>query len=120
MCKVSEEHCLNFVFNFKLFQKYRQSSLGVRRARKPAYSRPADRREMGFAKQTVSSTLKQQPEILYEPKRVKIKSPAHNDVPEGVHVTFGTPKQRDREIVSTLGPVSIYISSYTFVDSLRW
>ena len=72
-------------------------------------SRRAEGQEMGFAKQTVSSTLKQQPEIVYEPRRVKARSPNRNEIPEGVHLTYGTPKQRDKEIVSFIFHYSVQV-----------
>ena len=73
-------------------------------------SRRAEGQEMGFAKQTVSSTLKQQPEIVYEPRRVKARSPNRNEIPEGVHLTYGTPKQRDKEIVSFIFHHSVQVA----------
>ena len=53
-----------------------------------------------FAQQTVSSVLKQQPEVIYQPKKVIPRSPKRNEIPDDVFISHGTPRQRDEEIVS--------------------
>lgn len=61
---------------------------------------------MRFAQQTVSSVLKQQPEVVYQPKKAVPRSPKRNEIPDDVFISHGTPRQRGEEIVSCLILVS--------------
>ena len=84
-----------------LFQKQRQQSTKRTNVERPNKPKRGIGQPLRFAQQTVSSVLKQQPEVIYQPKKVIPRSPKRNEVPDDVFISHGTPRQRDEEIVST-------------------
>ena len=91
------------------FQKHRQQATKRRQVVRPNKPKRESGEPLRFAQQTVSSVLKQQPEVIYQPKKVIPRSPKRNEIPDDVFISHGTLRQRDEEIVSYC------YTDYTFV-----
>eukprot|EP00795_Rhopilema_esculentum_P015382 gene15382-6616_t len=68
---------------------------------------------MHFAKQTVSSVLKSHPEVNYEQRKTRPRSPTRSHVPDDVYVTHQSPRQRDADILrkATTSPRRLHQNS---------